>query len=284
MIVIFGKGGQLGSSLEELLKEQAVCLSVEEADFIRPETLYGVLNKYNPTAVINAAAYTAVDKAEEEQEIARLVNAESPEIIAKYCLEKNIPFIHYSTDYVFPGDKQGLWVEEDIPAPLNVYGETKLLGEEKIKAVGGKYIIFRTSWVYDENGKNFVNTMLRLGAEREALRVVSDQIGAPTYARDLAEATIKLLNQDFEPGIYHLCNAGETNWHEFAETIFAFAREHNCQLEIKIVEAIKTSEYPTPAKRPLNSRLNCSKAKESLNITLPDWKDSLRNCLAKKFG
>jgi dTDP-4-dehydrorhamnose reductase len=284
MIVIFGKGGQLGSSLEELLKDKALCLSIEEADFTKPESLYAVLERYKPAAVINAAAYTAVDKAEEEQELAKLINADSPEVIAKYCRDKNIPFIHYSTDYVFSGDKREAWVEDDKPAPLNVYGETKFIGEEKIKAIGGQYIIFRTSWVYNENGKNFVNTMLRLGSEREIIRVVSDQIGAPTYARDLAEATIKALEQDFEPSIYHLCNAGETSWHGFAEAIFAMASEYQYPLKINQVEPISSSEYPTPAKRPLNSKLNCNKAKEKLDIVMPNWKNSLRNCLAKKFG
>jgi dTDP-4-dehydrorhamnose reductase len=287
-ILIFGANGQVGSALAKLLGNKAVALSRAEADFSHPELLEAIIAAYNPAAVINACAYTQVDKAEEEEALAYTVNASAPELLARACASRNIPFIHYSTDYVFPGNGERAWIETDITSPLNAYGRTKRAGEEKIEACGGKYLIFRTSWVYDESGKNFLNTMLRLGSERETLTIVGDQRGAPTYAPALAKATLQALRNaqnlpEFPSGIYHLCGAGVTSWHEFAEAIFQQARKKKVPLKIQEVKAIATAAYPTPAKRPLNSQLNCSKARQILTVELPAWQESLQECMEQKY-
>jgi dTDP-4-dehydrorhamnose reductase len=192
--------------------------------------------------------------------------------------------VHYSTDYVFPGTGTRAWSEDDETAPLNVYGESKLAGEQGIAAAGGRYMVFRTSWVYDAVGKNFLRTMLRLGADRETLRVVADQHGAPTYAPQLAQGTLEALNcaeseEQFPSGIYHLCNGGETTWHDFAQSIFDAARSRGWNLKVQNVEAVASSAYPTPARRPMNSRLNNSKAQRVLGVQLPHWQDGLNACL-----
>lgn len=286
--LIFGAGGQVGSALKNILGDRAIALTREEADFTKPELLEALISTINPLAIINASAYTQVDKAEEEETIAYAVNATAPEVLARISAKAGIPFVHYSTDYVFSGDKEGTWTEEDPTTPLNAYGRTKLAGEEKISACGGKWLIFRTSWVYDASGRNFLNTMLRLGAEREALKVVGDQHGAPTYAPALAKATIDALKHasalaDFPSGIYHLGGSGTTTWHGFAEAIFAAARKKGAALKIHTVDAIPGSAYPTPATRPANSQLNCNKAKRLLNVSLPDWQESLNECMELKY-
>ena len=287
-ILIFGANGQVGSALLTLLGNKAIGLTRSQADFSHPEMLQTIAASYHPSAIINACAYTAVDKAESEEELAYTVNATAPEVLAHYAASAHIPFIHYSTDYVFNGSKSTPWDEEDTPAPLSAYGRTKLAGEEKIRACGGKWLNFRTSWVYDESGKNFLNTMLRLGKERETLNIVNDQFGAPTYAPALAEATIKALDYastlpQFPSGTYHLCGGGGTNWQEFAEEIFVQARIRGIDLEVRNVEGIPTSAYPTPATRPLNSQMNCQKAKELLHIELPLWQESLKTCMERKY-
>lgn len=286
-ILVLGAGGQVGRALKELLNSRAIILGREEADLSQPERLESILASHAPSAIINAAAYTQVDKAEEEKELAFTVNAEAPSIIARYCLEREIPFIHYSTDYVFNGEGDEPWQEEDQTAPLNTYGASKLAGEEAIAAVGGNYLIFRTSWVYDGQGKNFLNTMLRLGATKEELSIVADQFGAPTYAPHLADATLKALNHAqakpvFPSGIYHLCHGGVTSWHGFATQIFERASRLGMKLTVKKVNAIPSSAYPTPAKRPHNSRLDCAKAKDILDIRLPAWEVGLNACMEWK--
>ena len=339
MILILGANGQMGKALTALLGNNAIPLTRTEADLSEPQQLHAQLERHRPSAVINAAAYTAVDKAESERELAFAVNAQSPGVVAEYCKARSIPFMHYSTDYVFNGTGNTPWKETDATAPLSAYGQSKCAGEERVEAVGGQYFIFRTSWVYDAFGKNFLNTMLRLGAEKEELRVVADQWGAPTYAPHLAQATVGVLQrlgieafstpapplrgsgQDqaqmrvgrgvggndaaYTPhdsaiassappqggseeaekfGIYHLCNRGETSWHGFAEAIFAAARAKGMELKVKRVVPIETCEYPTPAQRPLNSRLNCTHAKEQLGITLPAWQEGLSACMEEKYG
>lgn len=287
-IVVLGANGQVGSALVALLGDRAVPLTRAEADLSQPDSLAAVLDAMMPDAVINAAAYTAVDKAEEEPDVAFAANADSPAAIARWCAAHNVPFVHYSTDYVFSGEGDTPWTEDDPKAPCNTYGATKLAGEKAIVADGGKYLIFRTSWVYDATGKNFLNTMLRLGAERDALNVVADQIGAPSYAPHLAVATLQALEKatkmlQFPSGIYHMVNGGETSWHGFATAIFEGARSKGVALQIKTVEPIAASAYPTPAKRPLNSRLDCSHLHTTFDLALPQWEQGLAQALEQKY-
>ncbi|MCC7260562.1 MAG: dTDP-4-dehydrorhamnose reductase [Alphaproteobacteria bacterium] len=288
-VLVTGITGQVGGALVAGLYERVVGVGREELNLSDPQNIYKTLESIRPAAIINPAAYTLVDKAEEEEMLATAINADAPAEMARYCRDAGIPFVHYSTDYVFDGHGERPWKEEDATGPLGAYGRSKLAGEQKIAAIGGKYLIFRTSWVYDATGKNFVNTMLRFGAEREQMRVVSDQFGAPTYAPHLATATVEALENAvampaFPSGIYHLCNGGVTNWHAFAEAIFAEARVHGVALKVSAVEAIPSSAYPTPAKRPTNSRLNMDKLRTVLGITMPDWTEGLKECMEEKYG
>ncbi|MDA0782547.1 MAG: dTDP-4-dehydrorhamnose reductase [Rickettsiales bacterium] len=284
--IIIGKNGQVGSNLVRLLGNNAISYSHSDCDFKNLTQVTNLLKETDIKAIFNACAYTNVDAAETEYDEAIAANCEIPDTLAKFCKEKDIPLVHYSTDYVYSGDGTAPNKEEDAPSPLNKYGQSKLDGEKRIIASGCKYLIFRTSWVYDLHGKNFLTTMLRLAKEREGLSIVSDQVGSPTYALDLAEKSIEafenaLKKDSFPSGVYNLCNSGETNWHEFAENIFDNAKKHGIALKIKEVKKITACEYPTPAKRPLNSRLDCSKAKSVLNTQMPDWKDSLEKCMEK---
>ncbi len=291
--LITGSNGQVGRAIAKALCTEGIATTRDNINLAEHENIIAQISPFAPKAIINAAAYTAVDKAEEEKELANIINAISVGKLAEYAFSKNIPFIHYSTDYVFRGDDNNQWNENDIPAPKNAYGRTKLAGEQAIieaakKYNNPKYLIFRTSWVYDEQGNNFVNTMLRLGKDREVLSVINDQIGAPTYAGDIAKYTIEALNKaadmnEFPSGIYHMCGGGETNWHKFAEEIFRKALELGADLEVKEVREIPTSEYPTPASRPLNSRMDMSKLKKIFDIIMPNWKDALNRCLNKKL-
>ncbi|MEK6704358.1 MAG: dTDP-4-dehydrorhamnose reductase, partial [Bdellovibrionota bacterium] len=235
-------------------------------------------------AIINAAAYTQVDRAEEEVESCRLINGEAPGVIAGWCAKKQIPFIHYSTDYVFSGNGDKPWREDDPVSPLSAYGQSKLLGEQTVAKAGGKWLIFRTSWIYDAKGKNFLQTMLRLAKEKDEINVVADQIGAPTYATHLAAATLRALDkalrsEPFPSGIYHLCNRGETSWHGFAEAIIASAKNSGISIRVNKVNAIQTKDYPTPARRPQNSRLCTDKAMRVFATELPDWGEGLSECM-----
>jgi dTDP-4-dehydrorhamnose reductase len=282
-VLIFGANGQVGQALGAIL-EDAVLLSRAEADFSKPQSLPAVVAEIDPEIIINAAAYTQVDKAEEEEALATCVNGDSTGVLARVAAERGIPFVHYSTDYVFDGSGDAPRRESAPTAPLNAYGRSKLAGERAVQAAGGAYLIFRTSWVYDAFGKNFLNTMLRLGKEREVLRVVADQFGAPSYAPHLAEATVEALDEAmkekaFPSGLYHLVNDGETSWHGFAEEIFSEARAHGRELKVQQVEPIPSGAYPTPATRPLNSRLDCSKLAETFGLRLPDWREGLREAM-----
>jgi dTDP-4-dehydrorhamnose reductase len=287
-IVVVGASGQVGRALVSLLGARGIGLSRPTADLEHPEELLVSLEEHlayhKVQAVINAAAYTQVDKAEEERDAAMRINGEAPALLARWCAAREIPFIHYSTDYVFPGTGSRPWMEDDDTAPLNVYGQSKLAGEQGIAAAGGQYLIFRTSWVYDAVGKNFLKTMLRLGRDRDKLSVVADQHGAPTYAPQLAQATLAALGhaqseEQFPGGIYHLCNGGETTWHGFAQSIFDAARSRGWNLKVQSIEAVPSSAYPTPAKRPMNSRLSNDKAQHVLGVKLPHWQDGLDACL-----
>ncbi len=271
-ILVLGASGQVGSALLRQLGDDAIVLRV---DFLS-ENFTSALNGLPIRAVINAAAYTQVDKAESDREQAMRINGVAVGELALWCKNQKIPLVHFSTDYMFDGSGAHFRSEEEMVAPLSVYGESKLLGELLIMASGVDYLIFRTSWVYDAWGKNFANTMRRLFLERESVSVVNDQIGAPTYAPQLADATIAALNQaflakTFPSGIYHLCHGGQVSWFGFAQAIFALASAHESGIKCKLIQPITTAEYPTPAKRPLNSRLDCSKAKQVLSVALPDW-------------
>ena len=276
--LIIGKNGQLGRALSELMPK-ANAVGSKELDLTLIELIPETLARYKPTAIFNAAAYTAVDKAEEEEPVAHLVNAEAPAVMAHYCKKMNIPFIHYSTDYVFDGKGESHWKEDDTPNPLNAYGRSKLKGEELVMASGADAMVFRTSWVFDAFGKNFVNTMFRLGKAHEELAIVSDQFGRPTYAPHLAEASLQAVKNAassarFPTGVYHLSGGGDfVSWRDFAEAIFA---EYDGELTVKLVNEMLTKDYPTPAKRPLNSRLDCAKAKAILGIEMPDWREGLK--------
>ena len=279
-ILVFGAGGQIGSALVGYLGENAIAYDRDQADFLNPETLTDAIVEHQPLAVINAAAYTAVDKAESEPELADAINHIAVGKIAEACKEMHVPLVHYSTDYVYPGTGDKPWTETDATGPLNTYGKTKLAGEEAIRAAGCDHFIFRTSWVYDAHGSNFVNTMLKLGAEREGLNIVNDQSGAPSFAPHLAIATLQALEKsisrsEFPTGIYHLCNNGVTTWYTFALEIFKHARKAGVELKVNKVEGIPASAYPTPAKRPHNSRLNARKFRDTFGIRMPDWKEGL---------
>lgn len=288
-ILVTGANGQVGGALVNLLYDNVVGLTREEFDLSRPDTLTAMMESINPSAIINAAAYTAVDKAEEEEALATVINGESVGVMARWCAAKHIPFVHYSTDYVFDGGGENFRTETDHVSPCNAYGRSKRAGEEAVEREGGDYLIFRTSWVYDATGKNFVNTMLRLGESRKELRVVGDQYGAPSYAPHLAVATVEALQKAqamkaFPTGIYHMCNSGVTTWHGFAEAIFAAARQADVRLEVESVEAITTADFPTPAKRPHNSRLDMTKLESTFGITMPTWEEGLAECISAKFG
>jgi dTDP-4-dehydrorhamnose reductase len=287
-ILVLGVSGQLGRALVLHLQDKCIGLSRSQLDLSNPTELEKAMDRFNVSAVINAAAYTQVDQAEKEGELAWKINGESPGLIARWCSKRNIPFVHFSTDYVFPGYGEQEWTESDFVAPLNSYGRSKAEGEKQIAEAGGRWLVFRTSWVYDSVGKNFLTTMLRLAGEREVLSIVNDQFGAPTYAPQLAEATVVALNralsiERFPSGIYHLCNGGITTWYNFAEAIFNAAKDKGLNLKVKTVKPTTTSEYPTPAKRPANSRLKTSKIRHVLSVELPDWRVGLAECMEQVY-
>lgn len=280
-ILLLGAGGQLGMQLKQALagKVELTALARADLDFSNTDAVRNAVRNANPEIVINAAAYTAVDKAESEPEQARLANAVAPGIIAEELAKTNGWLIHYSTDYVFDGSCAKPWIETDPTGPLGVYGQTKLDGELAIAATGCKHVILRTSWVYAAEGRNFLHTMLRLGRERDQLKVVDDQIGAPTTAEALTEATLAVLRHlavsgenAATSGVYHLACEGETSWCGFAKAIFA---EFASRQKAPEVLPIPTEAYPTPARRPRNSRLNCNKFTRHFGFRMPSWQDAL---------
>jgi len=288
-LLVIGANGQIGRALMRNLGESALGLTRATVDLSRPAALLSLLEKINPRAVINAAAYTQVDRAEEEEELAYTVNAVAPGIMACWCAEQDVPLVHYSTDYVYSGYGTDPWRENLLPAPKSAYGRTKSSGDIAVATACGKFLILRTSWVYDSDGKNFLNTILRLAQEQEVLRVVADQFGAPSYAPDLGDATLSILAKaqslaKFPRGIYHLCNSGVTNWHQFATLIISKMRERGRQFKAHTITAITTCDYPTIARRPLNSRLDSTKLEQTFGIQLPSWEDALERCLTNKFG
>lgn len=289
-ILLTGKNGQVGWELRRTLAPlgEVVALGSAECNLADPQAIRQTLAEVRPDVIINPAAYTAVDKAEAEADLAMAVNGTAPGILAEEAKRLNAALIHFSTDYVFDGAQAAPYTEEDAPNPQSVYGRSKLAGEDAIRASGAKHLILRTSWVYGVHGGNFMKTMLRLGRERDELRVVADQFGAPTWARDLATATATLLQKwqamQFDPalsGVYHLTAAGRTSWHEYAVEIFKLAHQWDAVLaqHSPNVQPISTAEFPLPAKRPANSVLSNEKIRQTFGVQLPDWHDSLRDCL-----
>ena len=279
-VLILGSGGQVGQALRHVLPD-AVALDRPDVDFTAPDSLRAAISHHNPQVILNAAAYTQVDKAEDEAELCYAINATAPAILAEEAARIGALLVHYSTDYVYDGSGTYPRDEQTKAAPLNHYGAAKYAGDAAILASGARHLIFRTSWVFDGVGQNFLRTMLRLAAEREELRIINDQIGAPSYAPHLAaatwEAVLKSLSLPEVPsGVYHLCNSGETSWYGFANAIFREAAARGAPLAVKRVLPITTSEYPTKAVRPLNSRLSCDKLEHIFGIRLPHWEEGMK--------
>lgn len=286
-ILVTGKNGQVTRCLQEIALQKGLDLSVigrPEINFEHPDNIRTAIISQKPDIIISAAAYTMVDKAETEAEIANQVNANAPEIIAKTANELKIPLIHISTDYVFSGDKNGAYVEDDKTAPIGEYGKSKLAGENAIIANTTNYVILRTSWVYSPYGNNFVKTMLRLSHSRDEINVVADQYGCPTYAFEIARACLEIaqkLHDDAAPelrGIFHLTAQGKTNWAAFAKAIFTVYQKLG-EKPVK-VNKITTLDYPTPAKRPANSLLSGEKLYKVYGIKLDEWQKSLNECIS----
>ncbi|USW95870.1 dTDP-4-dehydrorhamnose reductase [Pseudomonas proteolytica] len=286
-ILITGQHGQVSRELQQRLQGlgELVVLGRDQLDLANPEQIRQQVRSHRPGLIINAAAHTAVDQAENEPDVAFAINATAPGILAEEAKDLGIPLIHYSTDYVFDGSKPAPYSEDDAPNPLGVYGLSKLAGEQAIAAVGGQYLILRTSWVYSSHGKNFLLTMQRLLQEKPQMRIVADQIGAPTWAGTIADSTRALIErwqagQAGEWGVYHLTAQGETSWFGFAQAIgeHLLAEGKACAA----LEGIPASDYPTPAKRPLNSRLDCSRLQQQWQVGQPQWREALRECLAQQ--
>ncbi len=279
-LLLFGKNGQVARTLLEEAAgvHDVIALGRAEADLSRPGTAAAAIRTHAPDAIINAAAYTAVDKAETEKEAAHTLNALAPEEMAKAAAQAGAPFIHLSTDYVFGGNAAGPYAEDDATNPINVYGATKREGETGVLAENKDAVILRTSWVFSEYGANFVKTMLRLGAERDALDIVGDQIGGPTPARDIARTVLTIAGKKHRgaPGasVYHYQGAPAASWADFAKKIFDYAGL------AATVRAIATTDYPTPAKRPLATILDCARIERDFGVAQPDWRIGLRQTVA----
>ena len=290
MISIIGGNGQLGWELvrqAEVRGLKILALDYPEIDISDLASIDAWFDSNKIDLIINAAAYTAVDRAESEPEAAFAVNREGPAHLADWCRKRGIPLIHVSTDYVFDGTKPGAYIEEDPVAPLGVYGDSKAAGEAGVRARLAKHIIVRTAWLCGVHGHNFVKTMLKLGRERETLRVVSDQYGCPTFAADLAEAILEVVrqvenNESTNWGTYHYCGAGKTTWHGFAEAIFEIAGQYE-KFALKNLLPISTAEYPTPVKRPANSVLDCTKIERHFGIRPRPWQESLAEMIRQLY-
>jgi dTDP-4-dehydrorhamnose reductase len=275
-ILLTGRTGQVGAELEQTLPTLGEVIATDRSalDLASADQIRRAVREAKPDVIVNAAAYTAVDKAESEPELAMRINGEAPGILAEEAKQLDALLLHFSTDYVFDGTKATPYVERDLPNPLNTYGRSKLAGEGAVVASGCRHLILRTGWVYSMRGQNFLMTILRLARERPALRVVSDQVGSPTAARDLAAGCSQLLRRPLEPGIFHMTAAGTTSWHGFAEAIV-----RNAQLRTPVTP-IGSHEYATVARRPRNSVLNCAKLKAAYGIELPLWSRTLAEMMA----
>jgi len=290
-ILLLGKNGQVGWELQRSLAPLGELVALGSAssggDFTDLDSIAEMVRAVAPDVIVNAAAHTAVDKAESEHELARTINALAPAVLAREAKRLNAWLIHYSTDYVFDGSGDKPWVETDPTGPLSVYGATKLEGEQLIRQSGCKHLIFRTSWVYGARGGNFAKTMLRLGRERDSLKVIDDQTGAPTGADLLADVTahaIRTVRQHPEiSGLYHLVASGETSWHGYASFVLDFARRAGVPLKAAhdAIQPVPTSAFPTPAKRPHNSRLNTEKLQNTFDLHLPHWQAGVERMLTE---
>ncbi|MBB4366816.1 dTDP-4-dehydrorhamnose reductase [Bradyrhizobium sp. CIR18] len=285
-ILLTGTDGQVGGALQPLLAGLGTIIAPDIAafDLSKPERLAGALDAFKPDLIINPAAYTAVDRAEDERELAFRINAGGPEEIAQWAAKHRVPLVHFSTDYVFDGSGEAPWREDSPTGPLSVYGASKLAGDTSIRAAGGPHLIARTSWVYAAKGANFLRTIARLAAERKELRIVADQIGAPTTARSIANAIADIvlpnlsnLNELFarKGGVVNLVCTGETSWHGFASAIVAGLKSRGLALEVEEIVPIATADFPTKASRPGNSRLNLSRLNRQFGVVTPDWREAL---------
>ena len=290
-ILVTGSNGQLGWEICRQGKERGfpiMPLDIPEFDITDRAAVNGAVSGSEAGLAINCAAYTAVDKAESEQKSAFAVNSDGPYYLAAACAEKGIPLIHISTDYVFDGCKAGPYLETDKASPIGIYGRSKAEGEEKIRRNLKEHIIIRTSWLYGVHGNNFVKTMINLGREREEIRVVADQFGCPTFAADLAGVILEIASkihdgQSDSWGTYHYCGGGRTTWFDFASKIFEIAKTYE-KLKVKKVIPIRTTEYPTPAARPLNSVMDCSLLACNFNFSRPLWEESLASMLTRLYS
>ena len=299
-ILLLGKNGQVGWELQRALAPLGQLIALDRAgqaaqanqpalsgNLNDPAALAQTVRDLKPRIVVNAAAHTAVDKAESEPELAQRLNAEAPAALAAACAEVGAALVHYSTDYVFDGSGELPWSEDDTTGPLSVYGASKLAGEQAIRASGCTHLIFRTSWVYAARGGNFAKTMLRLAGEREKLTIVADQIGAPTGAELIADVTAQALPQLLadaaKSGTYHLAASGATSWFDYAQFVFATAQQIDPELKLAVreVEAVPSSAFATAATRPHNSRLNCAKLRSAFGLRLPPWQDGVTRMLAE---
>jgi dTDP-4-dehydrorhamnose reductase len=300
-ILLTGKDGQVGFELQRSLAPLGIVIAVgrRDCDLTKPEAIRGLVAAARPDIIVNAAAYTAVDKAEADADTAFAVNGIAPQVLADEASKRNALLIHYSTDYVFDGSNPDPYTEHDATAPLSVYGQTKLAGEGAVRGARCRYLILRTSWVFGVHGGNFLKTILRLAAERDSLRIVADQVGAPTSAALIADVTAKILVEHLRrersgnpydalpSGVYHLAAAGETSWHGYACYVVELARQLGMPLKLTAddIAPISTREYPLPAPRPANSRLNTEKLRSTFRVTLPDWQAGVSeviNQLARK--
>lgn len=291
-ILLTGINGQVGHALYPKLQSlgEVIALDRTQLDLSNPDAIRQAVQQHQPDLIVNPAAYTAVDKAESESELAHAINGTAPGVLAEEAIKLKALLVHYSTDYVFDGQKSTPYLETDKTNPLGVYGASKLAGENAIQNVNGQYLIFRTSWVYGSYGKNFLRTVLRLAKERDKLNIVADQFGAPTSSDTIADATIAALeNWDgSQSGIYHLVNSGVASWHMFAQTIVEqYSQQINeknwpsLKASVENIVGIPTEEYPTPAQRPKNSRMSTEKIASKLGVTLPSWQDALFQTLNK---
>lgn len=292
--LVLGAGGQVGQVLLRALAPHGLVLGAtrsghladgrpcEVANLDQPDDLPALLDRVRPTAVINAAAYTAVDAAEQDAAGARRVNADAPGVIARWCADHAVPFVHYSTDYVFDGKGSEPYTEEDPTAPLNVYGVTKRDGEQAVREAGGRHLIFRTAWVYAAHGRNFLRTMLRLAADHDSVRVVSDQIGTPTSAQLIADITaLALIHPVKHSGTWHLTASGQTSWAGFAEAIFAEAHHQGVLQRKPLVVPISSAEYPAHVQRPAWSVLDNHRLQREMGLILPPWQEGLQRVIGE---
>jgi dTDP-4-dehydrorhamnose reductase len=293
-LLVIGATGQIGWELVRSLLPLGEIIEAgrNQVDLLHTAYLKNFLKRQQADIIINAAAYTAVDKAESERQQAFMINAEVPGILAEYTYKTGALLVHYSTDYVFDGNKNSPYIETDLTCPINVYGQSKLAGEQAIISSGADYLIFRTSWVYAARGRNFLKTVLRLAGEREELSIVADQIGAPTWARLVAETTAQAVKQSqlkrqqraFRSGLFHLTSSGFASWHEFAEAIVAGMQQLRPDVARKVIlKPVPTLDYPLPARRPANSRLSCELLQHTFGLTMPHWQIALIYCLQELF-